>query len=219
VTGKLFEEANAEDLADAQQRLAQLGIKPTLAAPKSCPARQRLPVSPHRVDIAHEPQDTICACRKPMKRISEDVSERLDYVPGVFRVERHVRGVRACNCCANLRPASNVGLVTWWSMIMAGTRRYLGQVRLWAMTPMPRSSRWVAGRMCGASSLSCMWQPRARWRKLHWRIMSLIQTAKMNGIEPLAYLTDVLTRLPMHPNSRIDELLLTRWQPPAKPTR
>jgi len=46
-------------------------------------------------------------------------------------------------------------------------------------------------------------------------IMSLIQSAKMNGIEPLAYLTDVLTRLPTHPNSRIDELLPTRWRPAA----
>jgi len=44
-------------------------------------------------------------------------------------------------------------------------------------------------------------------------IMSLIQTAKMNGIEPLAYLTDVLTRLPTHPNSRIEELLPMRWCP------
>ena len=44
-------------------------------------------------------------------------------------------------------------------------------------------------------------------------IMSLIQTAKMNGIEPLACLTDMLTRLPTHPNSRIAELLPTRWQP------
>ena len=42
-------------------------------------------------------------------------------------------------------------------------------------------------------------------------VMSLIQTAKMNGIEPLAYLTDVLTRLPTHPNSRVEELLPTRW--------
>jgi hypothetical protein len=48
-------------------------------------------------------------------------------------------------------------------------------------------------------------------------IMSLIQTAKMNHIEPLAYLTDVLTRLPTHPNSRIEELLPTCWQPQAEP--
>ncbi len=44
-------------------------------------------------------------------------------------------------------------------------------------------------------------------------IMSLIQTAKMNHIEPLAYLTDVLTRLTTHPNSRIEALLPTRWHP------
>ncbi|MBE0474813.1 MAG: IS66 family transposase [Rhodoferax sp.] len=100
---KLFEEANAEDLADAQQRLAQLGIKPAPAAPKGRPARQRLPANLPRIDIAHEPDDTTCACGEPMKRISEDVSERLDYVPGVFRVERHVRGVWACKCCAHLR--------------------------------------------------------------------------------------------------------------------
>ena len=43
-------------------------------------------------------------------------------------------------------------------------------------------------------------------------IMSLIQTAKMNNIEPLAYLTDVLKRLPAQPNSRIEELLPTRWK-------
>ncbi len=93
---KLFEEANAEDLADAQQRLAQLGIKPAPAAPKARPARQRLPANLPRVDIAHEPEDTTCTCGAPMQRISEDVSERLDYVPGVFQVERHVRGVWVC---------------------------------------------------------------------------------------------------------------------------
>jgi transposase len=44
-------------------------------------------------------------------------------------------------------------------------------------------------------------------------IMSLIATAKHNGHEPYAYLKDVLTRLPTHPNSRIAELLPHRWQP------
>jgi transposase len=27
-----------------------------------------------------------------MKRIGEDVAEKLDYTPGVFTVERHIRG-------------------------------------------------------------------------------------------------------------------------------
>jgi len=43
-------------------------------------------------------------------------------------------------------------------------------------------------------------------------VMSLVQSAKLNGHEPWAYLKDVLARLPMHLNSRIDELLPHRWQ-------
>ena len=43
----------------------------------------------------------------------------------------------------------------------------------------------------------------------HWAIIaSLIETCKLNGVEPHAYLTDVITRIVnSHPNSRIDELL------------
>jgi transposase len=44
-------------------------------------------------------------------------------------------------------------------------------------------------------------------------VMSLLQSAKLNGHEPWAYLKDVLTRLPMQLNSRIEELLPHRWQP------
>ncbi len=43
-------------------------------------------------------------------------------------------------------------------------------------------------------------------------VMSLVQSAKLNGHDPWAYLRDVLERLPSHPNSRIDELLPHRWQ-------
>ncbi|MBC7707365.1 MAG: IS66 family transposase [Rhodoferax sp.] len=43
-------------------------------------------------------------------------------------------------------------------------------------------------------------------------VMSLLQSAKLHGHDPWAYLKDVLTRLPGHMNSRIDELLPHRWQ-------
>ncbi|NYT49176.1 transposase domain-containing protein, partial [Parapusillimonas granuli] len=43
--------------------------------------------------------------------------------------------------------------------------------------------------------------------------MSLIQSAKMNGHDPYAYLKDVLTRLPTHPNNRIEALLPHNWAP------
>ena len=45
--------------------------------------------------------------------------------------------------------------------------------------------------------------------------MSLLQSAKLNGHDPWAYLKDMLTRLPTHANARIDELLPHRWQPQA----
>jgi transposase len=43
----------------------------------------------------------------------------------------------------------------------------------------------------------------------HWAVVaSLIETCKLNNVEPLGYLTDVLTRIVNgHLNSRIDELL------------
>ena len=39
---------------------------------------------------------------------------------------------------------------------------------------------------------------------------TLIETAKLNGIDPLGWLTDVLSRIADHKINRIDELLL--WQ-------
>ena len=43
--------------------------------------------------------------------------------------------------------------------------------------------------------------------------MSLIQSAKLNGHDPYAYLKDVLARLPTQKNSAIDELLPHHWTP------
>lgn len=39
------------------------------------------------------------------------------------------------------------------------------------------------------------------------KIMSLLETAKMNGLEPHACLNDVLKRLPLLPEGRLQELL------------
>ena len=42
-------------------------------------------------------------------------------------------------------------------------------------------------------------------------VMSLVQSARLHGHDPWAYLKDVLERLLAHPNHRIDELLPHRW--------
>ncbi|WP_244490947.1 transposase, partial [Bradyrhizobium sp. Leaf396] len=42
---------------------------------------------------------------------------------------------------------------------------------------------------------------------------SLIVTAKMNGIDPQAWLTDILACIAAHPAHRLDELLPWNWTP------
>lgn len=44
-------------------------------------------------------------------------------------------------------------------------------------------------------------------------VMTLIQTAKLNGLSPYAYLKDVLTRFPTQKNNAIYELLPHNWKP------
>ena len=44
---------------------------------------------------------------------------------------------------------------------------------------------------------------------------SLIVTAKMNGVDPQAWLADVLDRIAAHPAHRLDELLPWNWRPRA----
>ncbi len=43
-------------------------------------------------------------------------------------------------------------------------------------------------------------------------IYTLIETAKLNDVDPLAWLADMLTRLQDHPAKRIDELLPWNWR-------
>lgn len=45
-------------------------------------------------------------------------------------------------------------------------------------------------------------------------LYTLVASCEKNGVNPVAYLTDVLTRVQTHPANRIDELLPHRWRPP-----
>jgi len=44
---------------------------------------------------------------------------------------------------------------------------------------------------------------------------SLIVTAKLNDVDPQAWLADVLARIADHPLRRLDELLPWHWRKPA----
>ncbi|MBC3864365.1 IS66 family transposase, partial [Undibacterium jejuense] len=100
---ELFETLDT-DLAAVTAEMEQLALtNPLQAEPaKQQPKRVRLPAELPRTDIHHEPDSTLCQCGCQMKRIGEDVAEKLDYQPGVFTVERHVRGKWVCHQCETL---------------------------------------------------------------------------------------------------------------------
>ncbi|HQC96198.1 MAG TPA: IS66 family transposase zinc-finger binding domain-containing protein, partial [Aquabacterium sp.] len=107
----LFQDMLAEDEASLQAQLAELqrGLPEapkTPKAPRAKPRRQALPEHLERVEHRHEPADTNCPepdCGRPMQRIGEDVSEKLDIIPAKFFVHRHIYGKWACRCCQVLR--------------------------------------------------------------------------------------------------------------------
>src|SRR5690606_32240485 len=92
----LLEESIDADLAALEIELEALQSpapeRKSSAPPKRAPLSADFP----RTDIHHEPDDTTCACGCQRVRIGEDISEKLDYTPGVFTVERHIRGKWVC---------------------------------------------------------------------------------------------------------------------------
>ena len=90
------------DIAAIEAELQALQTAPTPPEKKQKPKRTALPAEFPRTLIHHEPDNTHCPCGCALKRIGEDISEKLDYTPGVFTVERHVRGKWVCDDCETL---------------------------------------------------------------------------------------------------------------------
>ena len=104
----LLEEELDSDLAAVAHEIEQLQPTEAAATNKQQPKRTPLPAKLPRHEIRHEPQSTICStpgCGCQLKRIGEDVAEKLDYVSGVFTVERHIRGKWACAQCQTITQA------------------------------------------------------------------------------------------------------------------
>lgn len=99
----LLDETIDADIAAIEQELKDLSpAAKTPSQPRQQPKRAALPAGLPRVDIHHEPDSTTCGCGCQLKRIGQDVSEKLDYTPGVFTVEQHIRGKWACAQCETL---------------------------------------------------------------------------------------------------------------------
>jgi transposase len=63
------------------------------------PARRPLPEHLPREEIRHRAGLACPSCGGALRRIGEDVTETLDYVPGRFKVIRHIREKLSCRAC------------------------------------------------------------------------------------------------------------------------
>jgi len=91
-------EANRSEKESTPAESAPVIASPAAAHAK--PARRTLPDHLPRQTRTHAPKETVCPqCQGELRRLGEDVSEVLEYVPASFVVIRHVRTKLSCTKC------------------------------------------------------------------------------------------------------------------------
>ena len=97
-----------ELLAETEPNDATSTVVPIEAEPNK-PARRPLPQALPRDVVEHAPPCNAAGacvrCGGVLRLLGEDVTELLDYVPGSFRVIRHVRPKLSCRACETITQA------------------------------------------------------------------------------------------------------------------
>lgn len=109
-------ELKLEELeASRTEEAVQAAIEPSAkadASPTKTPDRRRRPLPEHlpRKVHTHMPAEENCPdCGGTLKRLGEDVSEVLEYIPASFVVIRHVRPRMCCSGCDTILQAAAPG--------------------------------------------------------------------------------------------------------------
>src|ERR1700676_925839 len=91
-----LETDQAERLATASPAVA---VAVETAAEAQKPARRPLPEQLPREELRHSAPCTCPSCGGALRKIADEVTETLDYVPGRFKVIRHIRAKLSCRAC------------------------------------------------------------------------------------------------------------------------
>jgi transposase len=73
--------------------------EPQSCEPKDQPRRKPLPEHLERNEKVLTPGEDCSKCGGNLKKLGEDVTEELEYVPGRFIVNKIIRPRMACSCC------------------------------------------------------------------------------------------------------------------------
>ena len=158
-----LETGEAEDIARAEME-----DRPEPTRQRVKPKRKPLPDHLPRQEIIHQPEaDGACTCPDcgaGMAKLGEDVTEVLDYVPGRFRVIRHVRPKYACRACDAITQAPAPPMPTPRGRATPATLAHLLVSKYCDHLPLYRQSEIYArdGVDLDRSTL-CDWVGQATW--------------------------------------------------------
>jgi hypothetical protein len=165
----------------------------------------------------------------PISPLALEAVKRIDRL---FEIERAING-RTVEERRSVRQALSAPLVTELEVWMREERPKLSRGSDLAKAMDYMLKRWAAftrflddGRVCLSNNAaerglrgialgrkSWLFAGSDRGGQRAAAMYSLIVTAKMNDIDPQAWLADVLARIAGHPASRLDELLPWNWHP------
>jgi transposase len=100
-----LEELEAEIAAPAAAAEAPAPEQSSSSTKSKRSGRKPLPEHLPRREVVHEPSCTCPSCGGEMRKVGEDVSEVLDYIPGRFEVIRHIRPAFSCRRCESMLQA------------------------------------------------------------------------------------------------------------------
>lgn len=158
-------------------------------------------------------------------------TEALQRIADLYAIEKDIRGsppeVRVAARQAQAKPLFEE-LQAWFEAKLTGLpgRSALAEAIRYAIARMKRMGPYLESGICELDNNTSersvkgialgrknyMFAGSDAGGKRAAAIYSLIETAKLNGVNPQAWLTDVLTRIADHPINRIDELLPWRFQ-------
>jgi len=97
----------AESAGQLESQSAATASPLLISSTPAKPARRPLPEHLPRQTQRHEPKESACPdCGGGLRKLGEDVSEMLEYVPASFFVVRHVRPKLSCTKCNHIVQAA-----------------------------------------------------------------------------------------------------------------
>ena len=181
---------------------------------------------------AHARRNFFDLARLKKAPIAIEAVKRID---ALFDIERAINGFSADER-RRMRNEQSRPLLAELQTWLRGQRARLSAKSETAKAIDYALKRWTAltrflddGRLCMSNNaaeraLRCVAVGRRNWTfagsdeggRRAAALYTLIETAKLNDIDPHAWLADVLARLPDHPAKRIHELLPWNWKAPAR---